>query len=189
MPEEQEQTEETRRGPNMATYVAENAPSFFMTLDVAKDKRYKIRFENKVLHLNLDNEYEREISERLDKLIAEKPAISRIIKKVDIVAAEEAALAHRRAFQEAAIKGPMTSAHNPALRAQMEAQARQLERMGADPEETQRQLDEMKADLTITAPTKEVVRDSGEGFVADKPPVNEADKNKIKQSVKLPDKK
>ena len=105
----------------------------------------------------------------LDALLEEKVELARLIKVVDREKAEEIALQHREAVHMgmAAQKGGMTAAamaaqmRNPAVMAGM------FHAEGGDPEISDAVAKELAqtSDFTVATPTKEVVRDTGAGFI------------------------
>lgn len=149
-------------------YISPTAPTFSMRL-VIDGKNHRVQFRNKELHLNPDNEIEVKVITELDFLIASKPNISQIIKKVDVEAAEAMARAHIK--QLAAIRGTMTgpvSSTDAARAAQMAVQERDadLASLGASTEDLAKMREEMSEDnLVLTEDSKGVISESAPGFI------------------------
>lgn len=163
-------------------YVSPDAPSFSMRVEVdGKDRR--IKFANK--ELRLDAEKDAALIAVLDELIATRPNISSIIRKVDMKAAEALARAHMQQLQRhrGTVKGPV-SADDAKRAASMAVEERDadLASQGATTADIASMRDAMSKDgLELTENAKGVIApETRDGFtpaVIPKSPVDDAAEN------------
>lgn len=150
------------------TYVSRNAPRFSMRIPT-DEGNFKLQFENKHCALDDADPIEHQVIEILDGLIAKRSDLSSQLTKVDREAALEIAAAHKAAQPVQSHTGPTTSMHNPAFASQLEQRGRELRSQGVSEDDVQKQLDQMKTELQLTAPSTEVVRDPS-GFIPNPTP-------------------
>ncbi len=153
----------------MTTYVAMEAPSFSMRV-VVNEKNVQVRFENKELHL--DDEKDAALISVLDELIATKPNISIIIKKVDMAEALRIAEAHKamQLSQRGTTKGPVTSSDADQIgKASLARQEDELRFKGASEEDIAKMRADMSKDhFEITeAAEDQIAPDTRDGFNPD----------------------
>lgn len=119
------------------TYVAVNCPSLQLTLNVDEDRpKEKIEFASGNYITEDDT-----IASILDKVITKKPALKRMIRKLDKAAAEETARRHLESMRnpmEAGAKGGMNSVNaNLANRMQMNERDAVLDKVDSKLKEEQ----------------------------------------------------
>lgn len=160
---------------DMVCYVSSEAPKLFLRVEV-DGKDYKLQFANKALHL--DAETDAGVIAELDRLIETQSNISSLIHKVDMVAAEAMARAHR--LQQMQMSGTMTGAVS-ADQAKRTGQMAIMERekdlvlQGATEEDLNKMRDEMSKDgLEMTVNSDGVVAaPTRDGFTEDEKPAEE----------------
>ncbi len=108
------------------TYISPTAPSF-RTRMIVKGENFYLRFKDKQVVLT-----DPDVIKELDRLIASKPAISQLIQKVDIVAAEKLARAHQKMVleQNKGVTGSMAADMNPATMARMKEETDRMRTAG-----------------------------------------------------------
>ena len=168
------------------TYVTMDAPSFSMRVEV-NEKDVRIQFANKELHL--DEEKDAALIVVLDELIATKPNISCLIKKVNIEEALRIAEIHKatRIRDRGTMKGPVTSSDADQIgRASLSRQEDRLRFEGASEEDIAKMRAEMSKDhFEITeASGDKIAPDTREGFnpdesVKETEPVSETEKTEV----------
>lgn len=149
------------------TYVSPNAPALSTTLLVG-DEKVVLKFVNK--QLTLEVERDAAIIAEFDRLIAKKPAMSQLIQKVDIAAAEALARAHQQMVldQNKGVTGPMTTGDNLALKAKLAQDRDRMASAGVDPDKVGDMIKEVVDEHgTAVEKTDVIHRDTGEGFIAD----------------------
>lgn len=151
------------------TYVTADAPSFSMRVEV-NEKDVRVKFENKELHL--DEEKDGALIVVLDELIATKPNISCIIKKVNIKEALRIAEAHKTmlARQRGTLTGTVTSSDADQIgKASLARQEDKLRFEGASDADIEKMRAEMSKDhFEITeASGDQIAPSTREGFKLD----------------------